>query len=78
MAHAVCKEQAEAGPGWAGQAVAEAFIVAAERFYCAALMLTPGRRFETGGVELLVPVPGSISLRTHRVRHQNGGPRGFR
>lgn len=28
-------------------------IGAAERFYCAALMLSPGRRFASGGVELL-------------------------
>lgn len=28
-------------------------IEVAERFYCAALMLTPGRRFGTDGVELL-------------------------
>jgi len=32
-------------------------IEVAERFYCAALMLTPGRRFGTTVWSFLVPVP---------------------
>ena len=44
-------------------------IEVAERFYCAALTLTPGRRFGTDGVELM-----GASSRIHLLNREAGTP----